>query len=267
MNSEAEKPRKNLYLKVFLFFFLMLVATFFLMGALVGGILGPIMTGDVTLIVGGIIFFGCFIILMLAAKKFEPAWKEYEALKGIKRKTTRESIKDNIPFFALMLSSLILAFIFEEYFLNFPETITSTLGKEILNSILTVDGIIIGLCGVVLAQFLWALHSKGNILFEQMIVNYKDSNVTEWLNNELDNLNRIRAGTVVAISFSVVPPLASLLICLSKLPMTDGVAVVPSRTLLFDPISVMVVGVVGLIWITSQVNLLPKKPPIIKASS
>jgi len=247
MNTEAEKPRKYLYLKVFLFVLLVLAALFLLLGAFLGGIIGAVITGNATLVVGGFILFVGFIILMLVAKKFEPAWKEYEQLKGVKKKTLRESMKDLLPFLAIMLSTLVLAVIFEEYFLNFPETMSSSLGKEILNSIITVDGILIGLCGVVLAQFLWALHSKGNVLFEQMVANYKDKVVTEWLNDELDNLNRVRAGTILTISFSVIPPLASLLFCLSKLPLTEGVDVVSTRTLLFDPITVMVVGVVSLV--------------------
>jgi len=262
MNTGIAESKTKVYLRAILFIVLTIIAGFFLLIAFLGGIIGAFLTGNFGLVAGGIFYFVLFVVTMFIARKFEPDWRKFEELRGLKRKTTRESIKDGLPMLVVMISALVLAAIFEEYFLGFPSQISGSLGKEILNSILTIDGIIIGLCGVVLAQFLWAIHSKGNILFEQMIINRKDKEVTAWLNSELDSLSRVRFGTVVLIFFSVIPPLASFLFCLVRLPMTEGVEFVSAKSLLYDPITIMIVGVVALIWVTSQVNLLPKKSTI-----
>ena len=259
MNTEVTESKTKVYSKAILFIVLTLTAGFFLLVALFSGIIEAFSTGNYLFIAGGIFYFALFLVIMFIARKFEPDYRKFEELRGINRKTPRESLKDGLPILTVIISGLILAAIFEQYFLNFPSQIYGSLGKEILNSILTIDGIIIGLCGVVLAQFLWAIHSKGNILFEQMILHRKDKEVTAWINSELDNLRRLRFGTVILIFFAVIPPLASFLFCLVRLPMTEGVALVSSKALLFDPITIMIVGVLALVWITSQADLLPKK--------
>ena len=47
--------------------------------------------------------------------------------------------------------------------------------------------------------------------------------------------------------------------CLARLPLTENVSVISPRELLYDPITSLVIGVIVLVWVTAQINLLPKK--------
>ena len=44
-----------------------------------------------------------------------------------------------------------------------------------------------------------------------------------------------------------------------RLPITEGVVIVSPKSLLYNPITIMVGGVVALMYVTSQAYLLPKK--------
>jgi hypothetical protein len=259
MTQETDSSKRRVYLEAALFAILVLVAAFFLFLAFVGGIIGALLSGNFTLLAGAAFFFVLFVVTGALAKKLEPSWQKLEEIRGIKRKTTRESLKEGLPLIVIIALALVLGMVYEEYFLSFPSTITSSLGQELLNSVLTIDGILMGLCGVVLAQFLWAIHSKGNMIYEQMITHRNDNAIITDLNNELDRLSKARLGAIVSVFYSLMPILASFMICLSRLPMTEGTTTVSPRALLFDPILALIVGVILLTMITLQVNLLPKK--------
>jgi MFS family permease len=258
MKQETNPKRKMTILRAILFMVLVLIAAFILLIAFVGGIIGALATGNYSLFAGGIILFLFAMAIALVAKKFESDFRQFQKYTGVKKKTTRELIKENLPFIFLLLASVVLAFVFEEYFLSFPSNISSSLGKEILNSMLTLDGIMIGFCGVVVAQFLWAIHSKGNILFEQMIVKNQEARTLELIDGELETLRKIRLEAIVTVFYSLIPILASFLICLMRLPMTEGVNVISTKALLYDPITSLLIGVFLLVWATAKVNLLPK---------
>jgi MFS family permease len=258
MTIERGSSKRATYLRATLYAILMLIAGFFLVIAFLGGIIGPLLTGNYALFAGGIIFFVLFLVVGTIAKKFEPAWQKFEELRGIKKKTTREALKDNATFIIMVLLTLAFGIIYESYFLSFPPTLPSILAQEILKSILTIDGILIGFSGVVLAQFLWAIHSKGNTIYEQMIVNRKEKDIIRELNEELWRLGKVRLAAIGAAFYSLMPLLASILICINHLPMTVGTEAVSPRTLLFDPILAMIAGIMLLAIGTFQINLLPR---------
>jgi len=259
MTQETDSSKRRVYLEAALFAILVLAAAFFLFLAFVGGIVGALLTGNYTLFAGGAFFFILFVATAAVAKKLEPSWQRFEEIRGIKPKTTRESLKASFSFILIIVLALVLGLVYEEYFLSFPSTITSSLGQEMLKDILTIDGILMGLCGVVLAQFLWAIQSKGNMLYEQMILHRSDNAIITELNNELEKLSKTRLGAIASVFYSLMPLLASFLICLSKLPMTEETASLPPRALLFDPILALIAGAMLLTMTTLQVNLLPKK--------
>jgi len=193
----------------------------------------------------------------LIAKKFETAWVEFERLMGIKQRTRRESFKESLPLFLLIVIALIFAWILESYFLSFPTSISSELAKEMLKTILTIDGILIGFDGVVLAQLLWAIHSKGNIIYEKIIEKPKGQQTLHELKEELKRLGRKRIGIIISMFYSMMPILASILLSLNKLPLAYGLEEVSPRELLYDPLSGLMVGVIILVYVMLYTNLLP----------
>jgi hypothetical protein len=258
MTSETTGSRRLIYLKAALFVILMLVAGFFLVIFFIAGIIGALVTGDYTLFIGGVFFFILFILVGSIAKKLEPAWKEFEDVRGIKPKSTREALKDSLPFLAILILTMVLGFLLESYFLSFPPTISPDLAQEMLKSILTIDGILIGFCGVVLAQFLWAIHSKGNVIYEQMITHKGDEATIQNLNGELERLGRTRLTVIASVFYSMMPLLASILLCLSNLTLIEGNEPISTKTLMFNPILTLMVGIMLLAIVTLQTSLLPR---------
>lgn len=258
MTSKIDTSRTWLYFRAALFVILTLVAGFFLVVFFVVGIGVALLTGDYTLFVGGIFSFVLFLFVMSIAKKLEPAWKQFEDIRGIKPKTTHEAFKNNLLFIAVVFLMLVFAYVFESYFFSFPSAISASLAREILAVILTIDGILIGFCGVILAQFLWAIHSKGNVIFEQMIMHKVNEATIQKLNDEVERLGRARLAAIGSVFYSMMPLLASILLCLNKLALIDGNNPISPRTMMFDPILALIVGIILLVISTLQTNLLPQ---------
>lgn len=258
MTSEKTLSKRSLYIKVALYVILMLVAGFFLVIFFLGGIVGAILAGNITLFFGGIFFLILFIVVGTIAKRLEPAWEEFERLRGIEPKTTREAFREGLPLIATIILTLFFGYIFESYIISFPTSISPDMAKDLLKAILTIDGILIGFYGVVLAQLLWAVHSKGNVIYEQMIAHRENSALLEELSNEVKRLARSKRVVIGYFFFSMMPLLASILLSLNRLPLVESVEPIPSRTLLFDPLLALIVGIVLLAVSMFQLDLLPR---------
>jgi len=253
----TKKSKRAIYLKAALYVVLMLVAGFFLVIFVLGGIFGSLLTGNLKPLFGGVVFFVLFIVVGSVAKKFETAWEEFERLRGIRQRTMRESFKESLPLFLMIMFTLVFAWIFESYFLSFPPSISPELAREMLKTILTVDGILIGFDGVVLAQLLWAIHSKGNIIYERIIEQIEEQETLHELKEAVKRLGRKRLGVIASIFYSMMPLLASILLSLHRLPLAYGLEQVSPRTLLFDPLLGLIMGVILLVLVMLQTNLLP----------
>lgn len=250
--------RKKIYVKAALFIILVLIAGFFLVIFFLAGVIGSLLTGDYTLFFGGVIFFILSMALAAAARKLESAWEEFERIRGIRPKKRREAFRESLPLFGIIIFTIVFAWIFESYFVSFPPSINPDLAKEMLKAILTVDGILIGFYGVILAQVLWALHSRGNIIYEQMIEKREDKTIFQELKQEAERLGKSRIVTIGAVFYSMMPLLASILLCLSKMTLIGDTVQISTRELMFDPILAMIVGIVLLAFTMLHTNLLPK---------
>jgi len=78
------------------------------------------------------------------------------------------------------------------------------------------------------------------------------------LNEEVLRLSRTRLFTIGTVFYSIMPLLASVLICLNKLTLVEGNQSVSPRLLMFDPIFALVVGIILLALTTMQTSLLPR---------
>lgn len=254
-----EKIAGILYVKIVLFVILVLATAFFLL-VFVFGIILFLISGDFAMLVGGVSSFGFSIVSMVAAKKFEPAWDEFERIRGVTKKTATENLTESLPFIGSFIFLFIFAAIFQWYFSSFLSvTINPTLGKEMLEILLTVDGILMGFYGVVLAQTLAAIHNKGNVIYEQMIRNRNDPILIQALKEEVQTLKRKRTGHIVALFYSMMPLLASILFAFGKISTIDvaGNDLISTNDLMFAPLLAMIVGIILLVMVMLQFNLLP----------
>lgn len=256
---------KKVYIKAVFFIIFLFVAGLNLLVFFFGGVIGSLMTGNYLLFLGGLFYLFLFFVFMFIVRKLEPAWEEAQARLGFKPKpkTTKEAFKESLPTFGIIIVAFVVAFGLELYFNQFPPTISKELASEILRSTLTIDGILLGFYGVILAQFLWAIHSKGNLIYEQMITNTTNNDVIAYLNEDLDKLGKSRLWVIIGMFYSTMPILASFLLCFTKLPLTQGSDVgndmVAVRTVLYDPLSTTITGIILLVWVSLTTNLLPKK--------
>lgn len=254
----------KLYIKAALFLVFMFLAGISLLIFFIGGVIGSLVTGNYLLFLGGLFYFIIFIILTFIARKLEPAWEQLQSVLGFKPKpkTTREALKETAPTIALLIITISVYFGIDWYLTLYPSSINIGIAHEMLGSILTVDGILIGFNGVVLAQLLWAIHSKGNLIYEQMIKNRDQNYVVENLNEELNQLGRQRTVVISLMFYALMPILASFLLCLMKLPLTVaslGNQTISTRMVLYDPLAAMITGILLLAVVSLMANLLPKK--------
>jgi hypothetical protein len=251
---------KTIYIKAALFLLLLLLAGLSLVAFFLVGI-GVFMTRNYLLLFGGLFFLVTFMILMSGVRKLEPAWEEVRAHFGFKPKpkTTREAFKENLPFFGIFILTFVVYGLMELYFNQFPAVVSKELARTMLNSVLTIDGILLGFFGVILAQFLGAIQNKGNLIYEQMINHNTDNEVIAHLSEESNRLNRDRIFVVIGMFYAAMPILASFLLCLAKLPLTEGNETIAVRTVMFDPLIALIAGIALVLIVSLETNLLPKR--------
>jgi len=252
---------KTVYVKAALFIIFLFLAGLSLLIFFVGGVVGFLLTRNYLLFLGGLFYFFIFLFLAFITRKLEPAWEEVQAVLGFKPKpkTTKEALKETLPLFAILILSIVIGLLLEWYFILFPAAISKELAHEMLGSILTIDGILLGFYGVILAQFLWAIHSKGNLIYEQMIANRTDNDVTARLSEESSRLGKDRIFVVIGIFYAAMPILASFLLCFIKLSLTEGSGTISPRTVMYDPTMALITGIILLVIMSLAINLLPKK--------
>lgn len=251
---------KTVYAKASLFLILLFLAGLSLLGFFFFGI-GVFLTRNLLLVFGVLFYLAVFMILMSIVRKLEPAWEEVQARFGVKPKpkTTKEAFIESLPMLGLFIVTFVVYGLMELYFNQFPAIISKELASKMLNSILTVDGILLGLDGVILAQFLWAIHSKGNLIYEQMITHNAENEVITHLSEESNRLNRDRIWVVAGMFYAAMPILASFLLCLTKLPLTEENGTISVRTVMFDPTASLIVGITLVVLVSLATNLLPKR--------
>lgn len=245
--------KARFYTKVAAFMVLMLVAGFFLLVSIFG-IVEFLLTKNSTFLIGGIFSFFLFFVIGMISKRLEPAYRKFEESMQKGRKTTYEDLKENWLFLLIIPGIIAFSLVFESYFLQFPPAISGNLAQDMLKSVLTIDGIVIGFDGVILAQFLWAIHSKGNILYDLIL---KEDYDIQKLNSEVKGLNRKRIATIFVAFYSTLPILASIFYCFTNLALIDGKETVSPRDVMFQPLLWLCAGVMLLIISTMQTNLLP----------
>jgi hypothetical protein len=252
---------KIVYVKAVLFFIILFIAGLNLLIFFFGGVVGSLLTKNYLLFLGGLFYFFIFLVMAFIAKRLEPAWEEVQARLGLKPKpkTIREGLKETLPLVAIYLVAIANGILVDWYFGLFPSVISKELAREIVRSILTIDGILLGFYGVILAQFLWAIHSKGNLIYEQMIACRTDNDVIAHLNEEASRLGKDRLLVVTGMFYAAMPILASFLLCLTKLPLTEGNDTISPRTVMYDPVTALITGIILLVIVALAANLLPKR--------
>jgi len=118
--------------------------------------------------------FFFFIVVVLpfsyVVKRYESVWKKFESRIGYVPPQPKEQLRT----FVTYVGTLLLFFYLYSYFRGFvataPENIGVELAKDILRNIVQVNGILIGLSGIIYVQLLRMKFSKTRINLAILIV-------------------------------------------------------------------------------------------------
>jgi hypothetical protein len=240
-------------------YFLFGLFMFFSLLCFLAGLIGFVVIRDWNLLVGGFLWFTIFFGTGLVVRrlKLESTWKAYEQRKGIKPKTLREILSASTKGLLVLVCVIIFSYFFQTYILSYPETITIGLAQDVMKSIMSLNGILIGFSGVIYAQLLWAIHSKGNTLY-QYLLSTNPTNVDNHLQQELDKLHQSRITMFINILYSTVPFVYSILLCLNKMATIQG-NTVSTRILIEQPILWTIVGIGLMCYALVRIDLLPSR--------
>ncbi|WNZ29960.1 MAG: hypothetical protein IAX21_03635 [Candidatus Bathyarchaeota archaeon] len=255
-----EKKPKSFYFKIFLFFasalFFSLIMTFALFMTF-----AFLISGEYELLFAGGFYFVVSIGLFIVTKKLQPFWEEYQLIRGIKQKTTTEFLKEILPNMGFMFFLVVFFGLIDQYFnLIFFPSISKELTKNILETFITFNGILIGFFGVVFAQFISAIHNKGNVLYQQLIINSENSRKLHYLTQELKILKKDRNAAIFSMFCSIVFLIISVLLSYSQITEIDQVKtlLVDSKEVFFYPLLITISAIVLLIMSVFQLDLLPR---------
>jgi len=256
--SKEKKP-KSFYLKLFLFMIsLLLFSIVIIFGFL--SIIAFLSSGNVTSLIEAIFLFVIFLITMVGVKKLQPVWFEYQRMRGIKQKTRYEAIKDGLPDIGFWVLVFVFYWLFEYYFDTILfSSISAKLTKELLGNLITFDGILIGFFGIVFAQFLSAIHNKGNIIYKQMLQNHANPRKIHYLNRELNLLKKNRRVVIFSIFYAFGFLIISVLLSYGKITSLEQMEdiLISTRDMFFWPLLTTIAAIIAIIMSVFQLDLLP----------
>jgi len=153
--------------------------------------------------------------------------KTFSIKYAISRRISWQSVKDWIISFvtAIVVTFIIILFIILSlsilnYFLSdyFPKEVGKSLVIDILKSIIQIDGILIGLNGIVYAQLLWSVNSLQNTITQRFFENEKDKMS---MVKGLKALQSERRILILALLFVTILYLGSIYYALAHIAWTE----------------------------------------------
>jgi len=219
------------------------------------GVMLWITSGDFNFLGAAVFSFALFIPCGYIVKRFEREWTEFERRRGYTQPTTTDTIKAILKALGYIVGSYLLFVFLDQYVGVFPKVIQTTIAIEIVRTIVQIDGVLIGFCGLVFAQLFWAIHSQQNVVYEETLTfkrtnpenpdePLKDKTFREELFDRLKELEASRRSLTMNMLFAVVPLLLSILLALSKMGWSQSYPEgYPTRLLLWDPIMWMWLGI------------------------
>lgn len=255
-----KKIAKELYIKVALFMALLALSVYLLMFSILD-ISYFIIYDNLEFLKTGAVFLSSFTLTMIVTMKLRPAWLEFERLRGVPKKTFYEFLRESFPSFLMAIFLLLFAFGFEWYFSAYLSiNVTTTVAKDMLEEILTINGLLLGFSGVVLAQVLSTVYNKGNWIYQQLITNRNDFLLVDELQKEIKILRKTRLRHIILVFYSMLPLFGSILLAFGEISKIDvnQTVLLATKDVFFSPLIATLIGVVLLVISLLQFNLLPE---------
>jgi hypothetical protein len=167
---------------------------------------------------------------------------------------------------AIDLGVVLGVFYIVYYYLKlFPEYLKIPVGDNLLQILITANGVLLGFVGIIFAQLLSSTSDQQNVIY-QKIIESQDSSMQSKLSELLHSLERKRIAIVLSTAVGFISFTSSILFSLSilakdsLLQSTDTFSVFG---LFFGPLFSMVVGITMVLLALA----LPGKPPLEKILS
>lgn len=194
----------------------------------------------------------------------------YDWFTDIKSKITWQAFKEwvtaiisvfFIGFFATAIISVILNIV-TMIIQYFPETIKVELISEILKMIMQVDGILIGLTGILFAQLIWTINSQQNVIYEDILSNPWNPPTAETNKNDprvqrIKNLQKKRRLLILSMLAAVIIYIGSIFYSLGNIAWTQEQLMVKTLPYLYMPLLLLISGVITSALLAGWVSLIP----------
>ena len=120
----------------------------------------------------GSVFFFFFVVLpcSYAVTKYKPVWDKFGLRRGYVPTPPKEQLKTFIFYVAILFMFFLMYNYFSGFIPSSPESIGVELAKDILRNLVQVNGILMGLGGIVYVQLLRMKFSKTKVVDAVFIV-------------------------------------------------------------------------------------------------
>lgn len=126
---------------------------------------------SLTYLFGSLFFF--FVVVLpcsYVVTRYKPVWEKFEVRIGYVPTPPREQLKTFIFYVTILFVFFLMFNYFSGFIPSSPESIGIELAKDILRNLVQVNGILMGLCGIVYVQLLRMNFSKTKVVNAIFIV-------------------------------------------------------------------------------------------------
>ena len=169
---------------------------------------------------------------------------------GLKREVTPVSSKEWKEFAMVLLamvSVVALTYLVNQFFAQFPETISANLDLEIMKTIIQTNGFLIGFSGVVFGQMFWAINHQQNTIQANILENPKlDQTSKDMRKDYVALLDKKRRSMAITMAFVIGLFVLSIVFSLSAIARTEFYAteLVPTIPEISNPLFFMIGGII-----------------------
>lgn len=164
MSVQAKLTPKDM-LKIAILLLCMIGALFSLLVSIFGFILWIINGFNFLYLFGSLFFF--FVVTLpfsYIVKRYKPIWEKFELRIGYVPSPPKEQLRTFIQYVGILFAFFLLYNYFSGFITTIPEKVGVELAKDILRNIVQVNGILIGLSGIMYVQLLRMGGSRAKIL-------------------------------------------------------------------------------------------------------
>lgn len=192
------------------------------------------------------IYFLSFFVSVFIVTRLEKRLRQLRP----KREGYSLSFRSNLKQFGIYFLTIEVVIVglsaMEGYFGLFPETVSVSLGLEILKTVIQANGFLIGLSGVVFAQMFWAINHQQNTVQVNILQNPKyDESENDIRIHYVNALDKKRRDMTIMMSVVIGLFMLSIALSLSGMARTElyETELIPTYPNIRNPLFFTILGI------------------------